>query len=244
MQLHSILLLVLLFTAASAFAQEEEEIGTLKIARPQNPVRLVQPDTSKPSRMFILETGVAARLNQSFFKYGWGGEAGVLFKIATMPAPDLEIQYCRVNGHFDLSGYNFISQQVIDVVKNTQTRMDMLKMPLVLTFGHWTGPDYFPYIETGLAPSMLLSVKNEYGRINMSDMHRFNCAYVLGGGVHMFHRLRVGLRFSGDLLSNLKDDNVYNYAGTKVGRQNSRNYILSFSAAYMLKRYYLFGNRQ
>lgn len=229
--------LFLILLSFSSLLHAQDEVLTLKVVK-KNPIRESSPGNDKPSSMFVFESGVAARINQSFAAQGWGGEMGLLFSCITLPyIPSIEIQYSRIAGHFDLSGYAHSHAVPHEEVERSLLRMEFIKMPLVYTFGHWVGPDFSPYIEAGVIPAYLVKVQDH---LTMEDMKRLNCAYTFGGGIHLATNLRLGLRFSGDVLPNLKNNMVYNETGEVIGKQNSRKYLISFSAAYRLDRHYLF----
>lgn len=232
-------LLLLCFLSLSSLLHAQDEVLTLKVVK-KNPIRESAPQPGSPTPMYIFETGAAVRINHSFSRHGWSGEAGVMVSCINLSyLPSIELQYSRVRGHFNLSGYEHDKPSEHEQVERPYSRMDFIKVPLVYTVGHWVGPNFSPYIETGIVPSYLLKIESSIGA---NDMNRFNCAYTFGGGIHLATNLRLGFRFSGDILPNLKDDRVYNSAGNVIGKQNSRKYLIGFSAAYRLGRHYAFIN--
>ena len=85
----------------------------------------------------------------------------------------------------------------------------------------------------GLTPEYLSKTKNQYGRLNYSDFNQFN----LSGNVSLGFRIRIiYLRFgySKDFFENLKDVNIYNSVGEKIGKQKSKTNLLSLTLVYSI----------
>ncbi|HLC82625.1 MAG TPA: hypothetical protein VJI69_02265 [Bacteroidia bacterium] len=212
------------------------QTGTIKITKPT----AIKKDTvipQKSNRAII--TSVSSNYTfKGINKLGY--EAEVLVGFYNNHC-FVGLKYCNENQYYQLSPYNSETLSIETGYLKSENKSDYLKMPIGFSGFMTTGNKGKFCLSMAIVPEYLLKTKNQYDRLSYTDFNQFNLAGYVSLGIPIRKlNLSVNLSYSRDFFNNLKDKNIYNEQGAKVGTQKSKTNLVALSISYRIQTY---GNK-
>lgn len=114
----------------------------------------------------------------------------------------------------------------------SETTLIYYKLSVMLVNNLKIGKAIYPF-DFGLVAAVPHSVKNEHDRLRKADLRSFNIAARVSLGRIIYNgAIAIQLTYSGDLLNNLEDSNIYNTSGDVIGKQKSKVHLLSLQLTF------------
>jgi hypothetical protein len=211
------------------------QTGTIKVAKRTKPTRA---DTTIGPFLKVfqgLSFYTCLSHNTKRFKDPFGLDAG--FYVTPAKYFRLGLELSRVEQRYELGGWDPVRSKQSDPVPLAAMHLLFLKMPVGLVIPFASRMTVSP----GVAPSLLLTARNDNGRIGYAQLYNLNIGwfisleYAVSRG-RMKHLTIVGLRVTGDFQPNLKDNGIYATSGALLHSQNSRNYLVEFEVRRIIGR--------
>lgn len=216
---------ILLLIGCASFSQS----GTIKIAKPAPPEK---KDTIKPNR--VRGIGLSAGTTFTFKNIN---EFGV--EVSLLPAVIHHcywgIRYCREVEYYELTPFNSEAVPQLHSGKS-KNRFDYAKVAAGVSYPFNFGRRGSIALTLGADGEYLFNVKNEYRQLKYSDFRKFNVAPFAGLSISIGYRFAVYVRYSKDVLKNLKDNRIFDANGILTARQKSNTDLLTFSIATAIGR--------